>query len=208
MKTILSKSIIFTFILSLFLTSCGREDKYYYLTDEAKSLLIYEVGDNFNLYNSSTGEIITCFIDTKSDGGEFSINQPKFSGTNDHLEKVNYTYSDATDCYQGTFEILADENDNFSVQLYLRDCFTEYINSMTGVASYNYHSSTDDELTNIQVNGKSYPNTYTFESDSTYLYYSPQIGILQITDKNREKILFTTTRYSNQTRPIKLSFDH
>lgn len=84
----------------LALTSCSKDDSYTNLSDEAKALLFYEVGDTFQMRNISTDEVITLTVNSNNIDF-YKDSNPGFwlAGSSDnYIEYGSYSFSDDTNC--------------------------------------------------------------------------------------------------------------
>ena len=195
MKKTLFGLIIFLFLLLTF-QSCSEEDSYIDLTDEAKKLILYDVGDTFELKNIETNEIITLTVNWKE--FEYSRDGPTPGdiyggiGGDNFYERAEYFFSDTTDCYNGTVAVEARSNGNFEFSIGTGDCFGEYLTT-TEFNSLGFEFN--GEISNINVNGVEYSETYVLETFNTAftntIFYTKENGIVQIFDNYTQSAVFT-----------------
>jgi len=175
------------------LQSCSKEeDSYFDLTEEAKELILYDAGDTFELKNIETNEIITLTVnwskfDYSKDGGTPGSIYSGLSGDN-YYERGEYSFSDQTDCYNGTVAVEARGNGNFEFSIFTGDCFGEYL------TTFEFNSLGFDyggETASININGTEYSATYVLNSQNNTIFYTKENGIIQIFDEVDESAKFT-----------------
>lgn len=175
------------FILILItLQSCKPDDVYYNLSDEAKELLLFEIGDTFKLKNLETNEIITLTVTFKEirhyeGGGEIS-HIAVGPSADVYIERGMYIFTDETNCYDGIVAIEANRDRDFEFKVYLGNCF--------GDIDYSFDYQ-DEFFTTIDVEGVAYSNAYLLRSFPDILYYSKEKGILKIVDDFNQETRFT-----------------
>lgn len=190
MKKISLELKIFLLLL-IMLQSCNKEDTYTDLTDEAKELVFFEVGDTFKLKNIVTDEIITLTVNWKafdynSDGPTPGTIFSGFGG-DDYYERGEYFFSDPTDCYNGTVAVEARRYGNFKFSIFTGDCFSEYL------TTFEFNSIAfefGDEIISFSLNGIEYPETYILNSSNNTIFYTKENGILQIVDEVNDRANF------------------
>ena len=192
----MKKKYIGLIVILIFLTilqSCSKEeDSYFDLTENAKELILFEVGDTFELKNIETDEIITLTVnwsefDYSVDGGTPGTIYSGFSGDN-YYERGEYFFSDPTDCYNGTVAVEARANGNFEFSIFTGDCFGEYLTTFEfNSLGFEY----GNETTSINVNGIEYPEAYILNSQNNTIFYTKENGIIQIFDEVEGTAKFT-----------------
>ncbi len=182
-----SKLSFFILLLTIQLQSCKPNNIYFNLADEDREFLLFEVGDTFKLKNVSTDEIVTLTVnfkefrheDGRQSGSSFISYGPK---ANIYVEYGEYTFSDATNCYNGIVTINATREESFELRIFLGGCFLEMDDT------YQY---SDLSYSSIALEEGTYTNTYLFESNGKTLYYSKEKGIIQIGGGFGTEPLFT-----------------
>ncbi len=179
-------SLIATAIILLLLTglqSCfPPDDKYYNLSDDAKSFLLFDVNDTFKLKNLSTDEVITLTITSKEIFFDNSVSSLIYLGPLAHFEKGVYRFMDSIDCYSGEVSLLADRDGAYELKANLCGCFLNFKNL------FEYQ---DEFFSTIDVEGIEYQNAYLLNSFQYSMYYSKENGILKITDDLNQTTLFS-----------------
>jgi len=171
--------------LMLILQSCISKEQYHDLTSQEKSFLLYNIGDTFKLKNVSTDEIISLTVNQK----EFNYNyirdtNPIFGASDNYNEEGEYSFSDNSNCYNGTVSIEATENDYFYLSINLGDCFGDF------TAFF----EPENEIITTFVDDIEYPETYILISPKDYsLFYNKAHGIIKIVDDSNQETLFTIT---------------
>jgi len=175
------------------LQSCSKEeDSYVNLTAEAKELILFDVGDTFELKNIETNEIITLTVNWSEfeyieDGGTPGSIYSNFNGDN-YYERGEYYFSDQTECYNGTVAVEARANGNFEFSIFTGDCFSDYLTTFEfNSLGFEY----DGETISIDINATEYPETYVLNSQNNTIFYTKENGIIQIFDEAEESEKFT-----------------
>jgi hypothetical protein len=181
------KRLLFTLNISVFFllvfTSCCKDDSYTNLSAEAKELLFYEVGDTFQLRNTTTDEVITLTVNSK-EIDFYKDSNPGWwlSGSSDnYVEYGSYLFSDDTNCYNGSIDIEARKNDKFELTAYIGECFGNINNS------FEYQ---DEFLPSEDVGGVQYTNVYLIKSFNQTIFYSKEKGIIKIVKNSSQEMQF------------------
>ena len=180
------RKITLLFLL-ISLQSCKPDDRYYKLSDEAKSFLPFEVNDTFKLKNLNTNEIITLTVISKEthfidDGPNESFFLAFGPPADTYVERSEYRFTDNSNCYNGQVSVLADREGGYLLSAYVSGCF--------GNADYAYEYR-DEFFPTIDVEGIQYPNAYLLRSFPNVIYYSKEKGILKIVDDYNDITLFS-----------------
>jgi hypothetical protein len=182
------KRLLFTLNISVFFllvfTSCCKDDTYIALTTEAKELLLYEVGDTFQLRNTTTDEVITLIVNSKEIDFYKDTNPGWWGGSYGgdlYLENGNYNFSDDTNCYQGSISVEARSNGKFEFTAYIGQCFGNINNS------FEYQ---DEFLPSEDVGGVQYTNVYLIKSFNQTIFYSKEKGIIKIVKNSSQEMQF------------------
>jgi hypothetical protein len=189
--TVFKILLIFTIVFQ----SCSKEeDSYINLTDEAKELLLYEIGDTFLLKNTITDEIITLTVDGKTidyyENGGTPGSIYSGLGGDSFYEYGRYSFSDETGCYNGSVSIEARSGGNFEFRIFTGECFGEFL------ATPEFNSlgfEFDGEIVSINVNGIEFTETYVLNTVNNAfvntIFYTKENGIVQINDN--QSTIFT-----------------
>uniref|UniRef100_UPI004049C7FF hypothetical protein n=2 Tax=Flavobacterium sp. TaxID=239 RepID=UPI004049C7FF len=184
-QLILKIKLIFLFVLIF--QSCSKSDDYYSLPEEAKSLILYEIGDTFKLKKISTDEIITLTVFSKeidyykeSSSGNWGFGFG--SGSDSYYERGHYSFSDESNYYDGTIFVDASSSkDSFEFTAYLNNSFGNY---------YETFAYQDEFLPSIEVDGIEYMDIYLIRAYSQVIFYSKENGIIKIDDIASQETLF------------------
>jgi hypothetical protein len=184
--------LIIPLIYLTIIQACSKEeDSYFDLTEEAKELILFDVGDTFELKNIETNGIITLTVNRSEfeyskDGGTPGSIYSGFNGDN-YYERGEYSFSDQTECYNGTVAVEARGNGNFEFSIFTGDCFGEYL------TTFEFNSLGFDyggETVSININGTEYSETYVLNSQNNTIFYTKENGIIQIFDEVAESEKF------------------
>lgn len=167
----------------MILQSCSKKETYTNLAEEAKELLLYEIGDTFELKNVATDEIITLTVNRKEIDYYEDQNPGNWltgSGTDNYYEYGEFSFSDDTGCYNGSVSIEARSGVNFEFGIGTGNCFGEYLTTFEfNSLGFEY----DGEIISIDINGTEYPETYVLNSQNNTIFYTKEDGIIQIFDE-------------------------
>jgi hypothetical protein len=179
---------IIAIITMLLFQSCKKDDEYFGLSQEAKNLLLFEVGDTFQLRNHNTDEIITFTVDFKEidfyKGGTGSSQMISFGPKRDRFyEYGEYTFSDASDCFKGSVVVLATQTEEFDFRIGFLDICSDVLDG-------NF-TTFEQPLTDITIEGILYTNVYSLRSYVENISYSAEKGILKIENIFDGELLFS-----------------
>mgnify|MGYP006434983915 CR=1 FL=1 len=174
-------------IFIIILQSCSKEETYTNLTEEAKELLLYDVGDTFEIKNLSTDEIITLTVNRKEMDYYEEQNPGNWltgSGTDDYYEYGEYSFSDETGCYNGSVSVEARGGENFEFRIGTGDCFGEFLATPEFNNSLGFEF--DGEIVSINLNDNEFTETYVLNTVNNAfvntIFYTKENGIVQIND--------------------------
>lgn len=185
------KSIFLNFAIScfafVFFQACTPDDTYDSLPQEAKDLLIYEIGDTFKLKNVNTNEIITLTVNSK-EIYYFRDTNPGWmlaSWGGDHYnERGEFTFSDETNCYNGSVSVSTSINDSFSLKAFVGECFGNFF------STFEYQN---EPLISTEINGVTYTDVYLIKSWSQTIFYTKAFGIIKIEHESMDASQFIIT---------------
>ncbi|MBZ9651588.1 hypothetical protein [Psychroflexus montanilacus] len=192
----MNRLINISLIALILLASCQPSDSYIDLSENAKELIKFELGDTFQLKNLITDEIIELEIISKDiryvDGSGPSTGTILDAGGDTYYERGTFRFSDQSNCYSVSVLVEARSNGNFEFSIGTGDCFGEYL-STTEFNSLGFEYN--GEITNINVNGVEYSETYVLETFNTAftntIFYTKENGIVQIFDNQIQSAVFT-----------------
>lgn len=176
------------FVLALFillLNSCKPDDVYVNLSQNAKELIGFEVGQTFRLKDNQTNQIITLTVMSKNiqhyESSEYSTIYLGPRGDY-YIERGEYTFTDTTNCYNGIVTVEAVTNDDFKFQIFLSNCF--------GNSDFPFEFS-NEIFPQISFLGNTYNNVYFLPSAASDIYYTKEKGIIKIVNSFNQNVRFS-----------------
>lgn len=184
----------FALFLLLIFQSCSNKDSYTPLSDQARELLVYDVGDTFMLRNLVTEELIEFRVDFKNIDYYKDTNPGNWVfgfGGDSYYEQGEYYFTDETTCYSGSVLVEARRDGNFDFTIGTGNCFCEFLST----AQFNSLGfKHEDVITSLNINGIEYPETYKLDAFSgpfiNTIYYTKEKGIIQIYDDDKQSVVF------------------
>ncbi len=159
----------------LVLYSCKPDDIYYLLSDEAKSFVNYEVGQTFQLENQATEDILNFTIteiETETIRLGNGPGQMVFLGVpaDKFYERTRVKFTSENDC-SGSIFVRAQDTIDFDIHIGFTDCNTGKSVNANGVPEF---------IGNYNLDGITYTNVYIISGFQHELYYSIDIGFVEI----------------------------
>ena len=183
MKTLFLKFAI-SCVSIIFLQACTKDDTYTNLPQEAKDLLLYEIGDTFKLRNVNTNEIILLTVNSKEIYYTKDSNPGWWlgsSGGDNYYQRGEFTFSDVTNCHNGSVSVETRGSNNFTLKAFIGECFGN-IND-----TFEYQN---EPLTITEVNGITYTDVYLIKSYSQTIFYTKSFGIIKIVNNSTQATQF------------------